>query len=90
MRDTGARNYAKTYRFPDLTLSVDISLVTGNFEITQLVCSDTMHRILDDCGPYKKEAKANHLLKYGGGIPVTITDGTANFNISLTHSGASN
>jgi hypothetical protein len=81
------RNYENDYDLPGVTIYLNISLVTGEFNITQDVCHNTMHEILNDCAPYQKQGKAQHLLKFGGGIPVKGSKGTASFNISLEADG---
>lgn len=81
--DSTYRDYAQVYDLPGVTLHVNISLVTGEFNITKGGCNNKMLEILNYCAPYKKQGKAQHLLKFGGGIPVKGPKGTASFNISL-------
>ncbi|KAB8346225.1 hypothetical protein FH972_023270 [Carpinus fangiana] len=76
-------NEALQYYFPNVTMYLNITLTTGSFVITEQNCKDSMLQVLNGCPPFEKAPLAAHLFKFGGGIPVTTSDGSANFNISL-------
>ncbi|CRG84227.1 hypothetical protein PISL3812_01541 [Talaromyces islandicus] len=88
--DSPIKNYENEYDFPDMTLYLNISLASGQYDIQTDVCHSKMAEILNGCAPFKKQPKAQHLYKFGGTIPVPGPSGTAIFDISVGHGGTGN